>query len=90
MRREPAIEFPRFRGAVEKVFEGWATWDMEPEQLVAVRNQVAVVVRYRAHGRTSGVELEGHESALFTLRAGKIVRYQWFHDPGEALSAADG
>ena len=89
MRREPAIEFPRFRGAVEKVFEGWATWDMEPEQLVAVRNQVAVVVRYRARGRTSGVELEGRESALFTLRAGKVVRYEWFHDPGEALSAAD-
>jgi ketosteroid isomerase-like protein len=62
---------------------------MEPEQLVAVHNQVAVVARYRTRGRTSGAELEGRESALFTLRAGKIVRYEWFHDPGEALSAAD-
>jgi ketosteroid isomerase-like protein len=77
-----------FRRAVGKVFEGWATWQMEPEQLTAVGNQVAVVVRYRACGRTSGVELEGRESALLTLREGKVVCYEWFHDPADALSAA--
>jgi ketosteroid isomerase-like protein len=79
---------PALRRAVEKVFEGWANWAMEPEQLVAVDNQVAVVVKYRARGRTSGVELEGRESALFTLRGGRVVRYEWFHEPGDALSAA--
>jgi ketosteroid isomerase-like protein len=78
-----------FRRAVEKVFEGWATWETEPEQLVALGNQVAVVVRYRARARTSGVELGGRESALLTLRDGKVVRYEWFHEPGEALGAAD-
>jgi ketosteroid isomerase-like protein len=77
-----------FRAAVEKVFEGWATWHMEPEQFTAVGNQVAVVVRYRARGRTSGLELEGRESALFTLREGKVVRYAWFHEPEDALRAA--
>jgi ketosteroid isomerase-like protein len=77
-----------FRAAVEKVFEGWATWHMEPEQLTAVGDQVAVVVRYRARGRTSGLELEGRESALFTLREGKVVRYAWFHEPEDALRAA--
>ena len=79
---------PAFRVAVEKLFEGWATWHMEPEQLTAVGNQVAVVVRYRARGRTSGLELEGRESALFTLREGKVVRYEWFHEPDDALRAA--
>jgi ketosteroid isomerase-like protein len=79
---------PAFREAVEKVFEGWERWDMEPEQLIAVGSQVAVVVRYRARGRTSGVELEGRESALFTLREGKVVRYEWFHEPADALRAA--
>jgi ketosteroid isomerase-like protein len=78
-----------FRGAVEKVFEGWATWKMEPEQFTAVGNQVAVVVQYRARGRTSGVELEGRESALVTLKAGKVVRYEWFHGPNDALQAAE-
>jgi ketosteroid isomerase-like protein len=80
---------PAFRRAVEKVFEGWATWAMEPEQLVAMGSQVAVVVQYRARGRTSGVELQGRESALVTLREGRVVRYEWFHEPDDALSAAE-
>jgi ketosteroid isomerase-like protein len=78
-----------FREAVEQVFEGWATWNMEPEQFMAVGNQVAVVVRYRARGRTSGLELEGRESALLTLREGKVVRYEWFHEATDARRAAE-
>ena len=77
-----------FSRAVEKVFEGWETWHMEPEQFRAVGDQVAVVVRYRARGRGSGVEVEGRESALWTVRDGKVVRYAWFHGPADALEAA--
>ena len=77
-----------FSRAVEKVFEGWETWHMEPEQFRAVGDQVAVVVRYRARGRGSGVEVEGRESALWTVRDGKVVRYAWFHEPADALEAA--
>ena len=77
-----------FSRAVEKVFEGWETWHMEPEQFRAVGDQVAVVVRYRARGRGSGVEVEGRESALWTVRNGKVVRYAWFHEPADALEAA--
>ena len=87
---EPGIRrgLPAFIAAVEKVFEGWATWRMEPEQFTAAGDQVAVVVRYRARGRRSGMAIEGRESALLTLRDGKIVRYEWFHGPGDALEAA--
>ena|SRR6266550_5862111 len=77
-----------FRRVIEKVFEGWDMWHMEPEELTAVGDQVAVVLRYRARGRTSGVELEGRESALLTFRDGKVVRYEWFQGPGDALRAA--
>jgi ketosteroid isomerase-like protein len=76
-----------FTKAVEKVFEGWEAWQMKPEQFESVGDQVAVVVRYRARGRGSGVEVEGRESALWTLRDGKVVRYAWFHEPGDALEA---
>jgi ketosteroid isomerase-like protein len=77
-----------FSRAVEKVFDGWDTWQMEPEQFKAVDDQVAVVLRYRARGRGSGVEVEGRESALWTVRDGKVVRYAWFHEPADALEAA--
>jgi ketosteroid isomerase-like protein len=76
-----------FSRAVEKVFEGWETWQMDPEEFRVVENQVAVVVRYPARGRGSGIEVEGRESALWTLRDGKVVRYAWFHEPADALEA---
>jgi ketosteroid isomerase-like protein len=77
-----------FGMAVEKTLEGWETWQMEPEAFTSVGAQVAVVVRYRGRGRGSGVEVEGRESALWTLRDSKVVRYAWFHEPEDALEAA--
>ena len=77
-----------FSGAVEKLFEGWESWQAEPEEFKAVGDQVVVVLRYRALGRGSGVEMEGRESALWTLRDGKVTRYAWFHEPDDALEAA--
>jgi ketosteroid isomerase-like protein len=77
-----------FGTAIENLLEGWSTWEMEPEQYTPVADQVAVIVRYRAIARASGVEVEGRESALVTVRAGRIVRYQWFHGPDDALKAA--
>jgi ketosteroid isomerase-like protein len=77
-----------FKRAVDNIFEGWETWEMEAERFRAVGDQVAVVVRYRARGRGSGVEVEGRESALWTLRDGKVTRYAWFHEPADALEAA--
>jgi ketosteroid isomerase-like protein len=76
------------RRVIEKVREGWETWRMEPQELTAVGDRVIVVIRYRARGRTSGVELEGLESALLTFRDGKITRYEWFHGPDDAQRAA--
>jgi ketosteroid isomerase-like protein len=67
-----------FSRAVEQVFEGWETWRMEPERFAAVGEQVAVVVRYQARGRASGVEVDGRESALWTVK-----------DGDEALRAAE-
>jgi ketosteroid isomerase-like protein len=83
--RRGLAEFGR---AVEKVLESWETWEMEPEEYTESGEQVAVVVSYRARARGSGVEVEGRESALWTIRAGRVVRYEWFHDAADALEAA--
>jgi uncharacterized protein len=76
-----------FVAAVEKTDEGWEAWEMELERLHAAGDRLAALVRYRARGRGSGVELEGRESALWTIRDGKVVRYEWFHDPNDAFDA---
>ena len=46
------------------------------------------VVKYRTRGRGSGVEIVGRESALWTLRDGKVTRYEWFHGPTMARTGA--
>jgi ketosteroid isomerase-like protein len=76
-----------FKSAVQKVFEGWVSWRMEPERFESVGDQVAVVLGYTARGRSSGVVLKGRESALWTVRNGRVVRYAWFHGPHDALQA---
>jgi ketosteroid isomerase-like protein len=86
---EPGVRrgIDEYRAVVEKVKEGWAFWRMYPERLVPVADKVAIVYRYEAEARSSGVKLDGRESALVTLRRRKIVRYEWFHGPQDALKA---
>jgi ketosteroid isomerase-like protein len=76
-----------FSAAIDKLFDGWSTWEMEPESFIAVGDKVAVVIRYRGTGRTSGIEAAGRESALLTVRDRAIVRYEWFHGPDDAVKA---
>jgi ketosteroid isomerase-like protein len=83
---EPGIRhgLAAFTRAVAKTLEGWETWEMDVEAMSAQGEDVAVVVRYRALGRASGVEVVGRESALWTVRDGRVVRYAWFHGDGDA------
>ena len=84
--RSGVAEFAR---AGEKLHEAWEFWKAEPEEMKAEGDRVAVLVRFRARGRGSGAEVEGHESALFTFRDGKVVRYEWFHGETDAFEALD-
>jgi ketosteroid isomerase-like protein len=76
-----------FARAVAKVFESWEEWEMTPVSFKAREDRVAVVVSYRARGAASGAEVAGEESALLTLRDGRLARYEWFHSPEDAASA---
>jgi ketosteroid isomerase-like protein len=44
---------------------------------------------FQARGRDSGASIEIDEQHLWTLRNGKILRLQWFHDADEAREAAE-
>ncbi len=79
-----------FIGALEKTREAWEYWRAEPEQLHEVGDHVVAVVRYRTRGKGSGVEITGRESALWTFRDGKVIRYEWFHGDGDAFDAVRG
>jgi ketosteroid isomerase-like protein len=70
----------------------WGTWDeylLEPTEIIdAGEDQVVVVQHERARGKASGVRLERHWAVIFTIRTGKVVRFQTFRTREEALAAA--
>jgi ketosteroid isomerase-like protein len=99
---DPAIEwdathFPdgevfHGREGVRRFFRMWlGTWEgyeLEMEAVFDAGDKVVVLTRERGHGKGSSVPMEVAGGMLVTLRAGKVVRWQAFLDPGEALERA--
>jgi ketosteroid isomerase-like protein len=52
------------------------------------RTGVVVVQYERGRGKWSGVQLERRWAVVYTLRMGKVVRFQAFKTREEALQAA--
>ena len=71
--------------AQAEVFEDFR---LEPEEFLESGEQVLAIVRAGGRGRESGVEVMGRFGHLFTLRDGKIMRFQEFKDVREAMRAA--
>jgi len=76
-----------FTHAVSKTLESWEFWETKPREFRTQGENVAVALCFKARGRLSGLAIEGSESALWTIRDGKVVRYEWFHNPADAFKA---
>jgi ketosteroid isomerase-like protein len=75
--------------ALESVDGSFADYVHEPERLLeAGQDKVLAYVVFRAHGRDSGALVEKSEQHVWTLRNGKILRFEWFHDEAAAKRAA--
>jgi ketosteroid isomerase-like protein len=70
----------------------WAEFDdlhVELRELMDAGDHVFAAATVRFRGRGSGVEVGGGGmGAVYTLRDGKIVRYEQFQSKAEALEAA--
>ena len=60
---------------------------MDTERFIDVDDRVVVIATMRGRGSASGVEVERRHGSVWTIRAGKAVRFQWFNEPREALEA---
>ena len=66
-------------------------WDRPthtPEKFAPRNDKVLVTVTFCGHGRGSGMEAEQPEFHVWTIQSGVIVRFQWFYQRNEALTAA--
>ncbi len=72
-------------------FREWYTaWDdLEDEvlELIDAGEYVISVVKNRARGRQSGLEVTFDNSGVWTIREGKVVRVAWFETREEALTS---
>jgi ketosteroid isomerase-like protein len=79
-----------WRQAFRRVRESFGAVEFEVERLVESGDRVAALGRFNVTGRGSGVANSVPQSHLWTIRDGKIVRFQWWNDPESALEALGG
>ena len=68
--------------------EPWAKWSLEPQEFIDAGDNVVAVLRMRATGRGSGVEVDRQDSLVFEFRDGKAVRLDYFNTREQGLAAA--
>jgi ketosteroid isomerase-like protein len=66
----------------------WAEWSFEPQEFIDAGEQVVVVARVVAKGRSSGAQVDRQDGLLYTLRDGELVRLDYFNSRDQALEAA--
>jgi ketosteroid isomerase-like protein len=68
--------------------EAWEEIEVGVEQVTDMGEQVVALVRLRGRGRASGANVDAKVGGIFTLRDGRIVRYE-LTDRQDALEAAE-
>jgi ketosteroid isomerase-like protein len=79
-------------GMLKAMAEWVETWDDYAIEVVDVKDfgdKVLVSLHQRGRGKASGVELEGDVYFVYTVRKGKVVRWQMFPAEREAVEAAE-
>jgi ketosteroid isomerase-like protein len=65
----------------------WSSFSMDPEEFIDAGERVVVVLRMRATGRGSGVDVERQDAIVFEVRDDMIVRVDYYNNRAQALKA---
>lgn len=77
--------FERAFATIDETFGGVR---IAVEQLIDAGDRVLVLARLSGRGRTSGVGIDIPQGYVWTIRDGRVVRFQWFNDLELARAAA--
>src|SRR5919106_5939088 len=84
-RRDEMLAF--FTAQARESWESWPTW--EPKELIDAGDVVVALIRTRARGKSSGVEVDTHVWNVWTFRDGRPIEFKYFgEDRAAALEAA--
>ncbi len=73
------------RNAYAATAAAWERPTHTPEEFIDVGDKVLVPVTFRGRGRGSRMEAERREFHVWTVRQGRVVRFEWFYRREEAL-----
>ena len=74
------------RETLGKIREVYPDFRVEPERFVDAGEDVAVIGVARGTS-ASGVQAQWRQGYVWTVRDGRAVRFRWFNQPAEALTA---
>lgn len=66
----------------------WIDYELDLQRVEPLADRVLTVERNRATGKQSGVQVDMESFSLWTLRAGKVVRWQGYASEDEVRRAA--
>jgi ketosteroid isomerase-like protein len=72
----------------EEVDEVWSEFRIHRERFIDAGDRVIVIEARYGRGAGSGVEVEMRTGVIWTLRQGKVIRWETDLTPEEALEAA--
>ena len=75
-------------GALTAFLDSFEEFKIGVDQIFDAGDSVVAFSWIRARGRASGADVDAKVGCVFTLRGGKIVRYELMGDRREALEAA--
>jgi ketosteroid isomerase-like protein len=79
------------RRQFERLKDAWSEERIEPIEIRPLDGgKVFLRAQWRGHGGASGLELDMEIDVIYTLRAGKLARSEFFIDPDAARRAAAG
>jgi uncharacterized protein len=77
-----------FAGAADAVSDTFEGVGVDIDEMLDAGDEVVVLATLHGRGRGSGADVERRQGYVWTLRDGKVVRFQWFNHPDDALTAA--
>ena len=83
--RRGADEFNR---AIAAVFSTWDDVHFDTDQVVNNGDQVIALGTLHGHLHASGMVVSAEHGQIWTFRAGRVVRMQWFNTHRETLETA--
>jgi ketosteroid isomerase-like protein len=68
--------------------DAYEAFSIELERIVGAGDTLVSIHRVRARARHTGIEAEGPVAYVWTFRGGKVIRFESFREPDQALEAA--